>query len=146
MTFISLFYILYKIDLRNKFSPSMLTAEFNKLSLCRMLDCKIRYPRLRQGNEFGSFTFGSNQIRMPNIKSAKKALRQSIKRRKINLKRKDDLKEVIKQYKKLTATNKEEAKKYLSQVYKKLDKTAKVNLIKKNKANRLKSRLAKLVK
>ena len=82
---------------------------------------------------------------MPIIKSAKKALRQNIRRRKINLKRKADLKSVIKQYKKLVSSNKEEAKKYLAQVYKKLDKSAKVNLIKKNKASRLKSRLSKLV-
>ena len=82
---------------------------------------------------------------MPIIKSAKKALRQNIRRRKINLKRKADLKSIIKQYKKLVYSNKDEAKKYLAQVYKKLDKSAKVNLIKKNKASRLKSRLAKLV-
>ena len=84
---------------------------------------------------------------MPIIKSAKKALRQNIKHRKINLKRKAELKAVIKQYKKLiTAGQKEEAKKYLSQVYKKLDKAAKVELIKKNRASRLKSRLSKLLK
>ncbi len=84
---------------------------------------------------------------MPKIKSAKKALRQNIKRRKKNIKVKTELKAVIKQYKKLiTESKKEEAKKYLSQVYKKLDKTAKVNLIKKNKASRLKSRLSKLLK
>jgi small subunit ribosomal protein S20 len=83
---------------------------------------------------------------MPITKSAKKALRQNIRRRKINLKRKVELKSVIKQFKKLAAENKEEAKKYLSQVYKKLDKSAKVNLIKKNKAARLKSRLSKLTK
>ena len=83
---------------------------------------------------------------MPIIKSAKKALRQNIRRRKINLKRKADLKSIIKQYKKLVSSNKEEAKKYLPQVYKKLDKSAKVNLIKKNKASRLKSRLSALLK
>lgn len=81
---------------------------------------------------------------MPRIKSAKKALRQNIKRRKVNVKRKTELKTVIKKYKKLIAEKKiEEAKKLLSEVYKKLDKSAKVNLIKKNKAGRLKSRLAK---
>ncbi len=84
---------------------------------------------------------------MPIIKSAKKALRQNIKRRQINVKRKTELKSVIKQYKKLlTDGNLEEAKKHLPQVYKKLDKSAKVNLIKKNKAGRLKSRLAKKLK
>lgn len=83
---------------------------------------------------------------MPYTSSAKKALRQNIKRRAKNVKRKTELKAVIKQYKKLAADNKDEAKKFLPQVYKKLDKTAKVKLIKKNKASRLKSRLSKLVK
>lgn len=83
---------------------------------------------------------------MPKIQSAKKALRQNIKRRKANVKKKTELKSVIKQYKKMASENKEEAKKYLSQVYKKLDKSAKVNLIKKNRASRMKSRLSRLVK
>jgi small subunit ribosomal protein S20 len=83
---------------------------------------------------------------MPITRSAKKALRQNVRRRKQNIKRKTDLKSVIKQYKKIIASgDKEEAKKYLSQVYKKLDKAAKVNLIKKNRAARLKSRLSKLL-
>jgi len=83
---------------------------------------------------------------MPITKSAKKALRQNIRRRKRNLQRKAELKSVIKQYKKLIAAGeKEKAKECLSQVYKKLDKAAKVNLIKKNKAARLKSRLSKLL-
>jgi small subunit ribosomal protein S20 len=81
---------------------------------------------------------------MPIIKSAKKALRQNIRRRKTNVKRKTELKSVIKQFKKLVVEGKkEEAQKYLSQVYKKLDKSTKVNLIKKNKASRIKSRLSK---
>ncbi|MBI5306157.1 30S ribosomal protein S20 [Candidatus Wolfebacteria bacterium] len=84
---------------------------------------------------------------MPIIKSAEKALRQNIRRRKINVARKTELKSVIKQFKKLIIEGKkDEAKNYLSQVYKKLDKSAKVNLIKKNKASRLKSRLSKLIK
>ncbi len=81
---------------------------------------------------------------MPITKSAKKALRQNIRRRKVNVKRKTELKSVIKQFKRLIDEGKkDEAKKYLSQVYKKLDKSAKVNIIKKNKASRLKSRLSK---
>jgi small subunit ribosomal protein S20 len=84
---------------------------------------------------------------MPIIKSAKKALRQNIRRRKINLKRKAELKSVIKEYKKIiNAGKKEKAKENLSLVYKKLDKAAKINLIKKNKAARLKSKLSKLTK
>jgi len=81
---------------------------------------------------------------MPKIQSAKKALRQNIKRREQNLKRKKQLQAVIKNFKKLVSENKkEEAKKYLANVYKNLDKMAKINFIKKNKANRLKSRLAR---
>ncbi|MBN2197925.1 30S ribosomal protein S20 [Candidatus Wolfebacteria bacterium] len=88
---------------------------------------------------------------MPNTKSAEKALRQTIRRRKRNIKKKKDLKETIKQYKKLISDpnasgQDEKIKQSLSLVYKKLDKAAKVNLIKKNKANRLKSRLTKKIK
>ncbi|MEK7162763.1 MAG: 30S ribosomal protein S20 [Patescibacteria group bacterium] len=83
---------------------------------------------------------------MPIIKSAKKALRQNISRRRKNLKKKAELKTIIKQYKKaVTTKDKEKTAEYLSQVYKKLDKAAKTNLIKKNKASRLKSRLSKLL-
>ncbi|MCX6702841.1 MAG: 30S ribosomal protein S20 [Candidatus Wolfebacteria bacterium] len=83
---------------------------------------------------------------MPKIKSAKKALRQNVKRRAVNEKRKIDLKTVIKDFKKMIETGKQdEAKAFLSTVYKKLDKSEKVDLIKKNKASRLKSRLTKLV-
>jgi len=83
---------------------------------------------------------------VPIIKSAKKALRQNIRRRKKNVKKKAELKTVIKQYKKLIAAGeKNKAAEFLSQVYKKLDKAAKAKLIKKNKASRLKSRLSKLL-
>jgi len=84
---------------------------------------------------------------MPRTESVKKAMRQSAKKRLVNIKRKTDLKTVIKEYKNLVAAGKkEEAAKLLPQVYKKLDKTAKVKVIKNNKASRLKSRLSKLVK
>ena len=81
---------------------------------------------------------------MPNTQSAKKALRQNISRRKRNLERAGETKTVIKKYKNLITQNKkDEAAKELSNVYKKLDKLAKSGYIKKNKANRLKSRLAR---
>jgi len=81
---------------------------------------------------------------MPRIKSAKKALRQSEKRSGENLKKMNSLKTTIKSYKKtLSAGDKEIIKSSLSDAYKALDKAAKTNLIKRNKANRLKSRLAK---
>ena len=84
---------------------------------------------------------------MPNTKSATKASRQSVRENKKNVKRKNELKATVKQYKKLIADGKkEDARKFISTVYKKLDKTAKKKIIKKNKANRLKSRLSKLAK
>lgn len=84
---------------------------------------------------------------MPVTKSAKKALRQTVRRRKKNLSEGSKLKAAIKQYKKLTASGKlQEADKYLPTVYRLLDKGAKTNLIKKNKASRLKSRLSRQLK
>lgn len=81
---------------------------------------------------------------MPKIKSARKALRQNLKRKQANLIRKQTFKGVIKTYRELVRADKiEEAKKQLSQIYKSLDKSAKTNLLKRGKARRLKSRLAK---
>jgi small subunit ribosomal protein S20 len=81
---------------------------------------------------------------MPITKSAKKALRQSEKRRSINKKNNKIVKAEIKKLQKLIDSNKiNEAKEQLKIVYKKLDKAAKTNLIKDNKASRLKSRLTK---
>lgn len=82
---------------------------------------------------------------MPITKSAKKALRQSIRRRKYNLKRKEAIKTVVKKIKKeLKNKNKEEAMKLLPLAYKAFDKAAKTGVIKKNAASRKKSRLTKL--
>ena len=81
---------------------------------------------------------------MPITSSAKKALRQSIKRRTGNLLRKKNLSNTIRKYKKLVEEkNMEEAKKMLPLVFKTIDKTAKVGFIKDNKASRLKSRLSR---
>ena len=83
---------------------------------------------------------------MPIIKSAKKALRQSIRRKAKNLKRKEALKIAVKKIKKgLKDKNKEEVAKLLSSVYKAYDKAAKTGVIKKNTASRKKSRLTKMV-
>ncbi len=82
---------------------------------------------------------------MPITSSAKKALRQSVRRRERNIKRKDAYKSAVKIYKKLLAAkNIKEAQAKLAAAYKALDKAAKTGAIKKNKAARLKSRLAKL--
>jgi len=79
-------------------------------------------------------------------KSAKKAYRQNLKRKAHNAKNKMALKKLIKEYKKL-ASSKElaKAKEKISGVYKALDKAAKTNLLKKNTASRMKSRLTKLI-
>lgn len=84
---------------------------------------------------------------MPIIKSAKKALRQSLKRRKANIKKKEAVKKTAKEIKTLFAGNKkEEALKLLPQAYKLIDKAAKTGILKKNTAGRRKSQLAKLFK
>jgi small subunit ribosomal protein S20 len=79
-------------------------------------------------------------------KAAQKALRQSKRRRAINIKRQTNLKILLKEVKLLISQKKtDEAKKLLPKVYKILDKSAKVGLIKKNTASRKKSRIAKLI-
>ncbi|HEY4523914.1 MAG TPA: 30S ribosomal protein S20 [Candidatus Paceibacterota bacterium] len=84
---------------------------------------------------------------MPITSSAKKALRQNIKRRKTNAIKIAALKKVLKNYKKVLASKKmDDAKKFLPGVYQALDKAAKINLIKKGTASRIKSRLAKKIK
>ena len=73
-------------------------------------------------------------------KSAKKALRQSERRRIQNREWKDKLKAAIKE----AAEKKTPAA--LSLAYKIIDKSAKAGIIKRNKAARVKSRLSKLLK
>jgi len=83
---------------------------------------------------------------MPKTKSAKKSLRKSRKRRIENLKIKEKIKKIKKEIKKLVQENRaEEAKKLLPLFYKALDKAAKRGTIKEGKANREKSKIAKLL-
>ncbi len=83
---------------------------------------------------------------MPITKSAKKALRQSRKRRIRNLIYKKKIKRLLKEVRTLVSQKKiEEAKKLLPQVYKILDKAAKTGVIKENTAARKKSRITKLI-
>jgi len=85
-------------------------------------------------------------IYMAITKAAQKALRQSKRRRTVNIKRQINLKNLLKEVKILVSQKKiEEAKKILPQVYQILDKSAKVGLIKKNTASRRKSRITKLI-
>ena len=83
---------------------------------------------------------------MPIKKAAKKALRQSFKRRSRNLSYENKIKSLIKKARTLVSQKKiNEAKSFLPQVYQALDKAAKVGVIKKNAAARKKSRITKLV-
>jgi small subunit ribosomal protein S20 len=83
---------------------------------------------------------------MPRTKSAKKALRKSEKRRIENLRIKEKIKKLKKEIKKLIQENKiEEAKKLLPLFYKALDKAAKKGTVKEGKADREKSKIAKLL-
>jgi small subunit ribosomal protein S20 len=78
--------------------------------------------------------------------SAKKALRQSKRKKEGNRIRKDATKKLLKELASLVSQKKaKEAKEFLAKVYQAIDKTAKAGLIKKNAAARRKSSLAKAV-
>jgi len=82
----------------------------------------------------------------PIIKSAKKALRQSKKRKALNIKKKDRMKKLIKELRVFVDEKKtEEAKNFLPKVYKAIDKAEKSGVIKKNTTARKKSRLTRIV-
>ena len=80
---------------------------------------------------------------MPITKSAKKALRQNLTNRARNTAKKEAYKKAVKVYRKIVVEKKADAAAELSKAFQALDKAAKTNVITKNKANRLKSRLAK---
>jgi len=84
---------------------------------------------------------------MPITKSAKKSIKKNSRNRTSNLKKMTVFKKTKKEFLKLVENGKiDEAKKMESQLYKILDKATKTNLMKKNKANREKSRLIKKLK
>jgi small subunit ribosomal protein S20 len=84
---------------------------------------------------------------MPITKSAKKALRQSLRRRARNLEKKEAFKNVLKEIRRLVEAKKiKEAEALVPGAYKALDKAAKTGVIKKNTASRKKSRLMKLLR
>jgi small subunit ribosomal protein S20 len=83
---------------------------------------------------------------MPITKSAKKALRQSRRKRLFNLRRSKKMKSLVKQVRDLIKEKKKkEALKILPETYKAIDKAAKRGVIKKNTASRKKSRLTKAI-
>ncbi|MDP2926549.1 MAG: 30S ribosomal protein S20 [bacterium] len=84
---------------------------------------------------------------MPITESAKKAWRQSGRRRKQNQLAKNKIKKLEKMIESLLAQKKViEAKNLLPQISQALDKAAKIGVIKKNKASRKISRASHLVK
>jgi len=79
---------------------------------------------------------------IPNTKTAKKSLRQSRKRRERNLRRKQVLHRMVKQFKKaIAAGDKARAQELMPQLMKAADKAAQRNVIHSRKAARIKSRL-----
>lgn len=77
---------------------------------------------------------------MPIIKSASKKLRHDIKRTKTTMKVRKSVNASVK------VVRKSPTKKTLTEAFSQLDKAAKRNIIHKNKAARLKSRLSRLLK
>lgn len=84
---------------------------------------------------------------MPITRSAKKALRQSKRKKVNNVKTAKAMKDVVKKVKQLkTKGEAKDALKTLSEAYQAIDKAAKRGIIKKGAADRKKSRLAKSLK
>lgn len=82
---------------------------------------------------------------MPNTKSAQKELRKSVKREVANVKVKNVMKTAVKKSLKKLAAEDKSVKEDLALIMKAVDKAAKKGVIKKQAANRKKSRLAKKI-
>lgn len=83
---------------------------------------------------------------MPITKSAKKAIRGSLRKKAVNDQSKRAMKEIIKKIEKSAKGDKAAASKMLSSAFSIIDKAFKKGIIKKNNAARKKSRLAKITK
>jgi small subunit ribosomal protein S20 len=84
---------------------------------------------------------------MPITRSAKKALRSSLRKKSVNDRRKKNYKEAVKKVTKLVkGKNKDEGKKSLALAYKAIDKAAKQGVISKNTAARRKSLVSRMTK
>lgn len=83
---------------------------------------------------------------MPNTSSAKKAMRQSLRRKTINLRTKSKYKTAVKSTRQSIADGDKTASvENLKQAMSQLDKAVKKNVLHKNTASRKKSRLAKAI-
>ncbi len=88
----------------------------------------------------------SEVIEIPNIRSAKKRLRQSEKRHRLNRSRKAAIKQVAKQIRlHLASQDKQAALSLLPKLNKAADKAASHHALHKNKASRIKSRFMKKI-
>ena len=83
---------------------------------------------------------------MPITKSAKKAIRVSLRKRSVNDRRKNAMKDAIKKFEKALKEDKKKATSMLPGVFQAIDKAAKRGIIKANNAGRKKSRLSRLIK
>ena len=84
---------------------------------------------------------------MPITKGAKKTLRASARKRIFNMRRKAEMRDIVKDLKKaVLAKEKNKARELIPKVYKAIDKAAKRGVIKKNTAARKKKNAAALVK
>ena len=83
---------------------------------------------------------------MPITKSAKKAVRGSLRKKTRNDSRKRVMKDIIKKIEKTAKKDKKGAEAMLRQAFKAIDKAAKRGVIKKNNASRKKSRLSRITK
>ena len=82
---------------------------------------------------------------MPQTKSAKKALRSSKRKQEFNTARKWKLKKSLKELRKGIQNGAKDIEQTVAKVYSALDKAVKTNLIHKKRADRKKSRVAKMV-
>jgi small subunit ribosomal protein S20 len=111
------------------------------------LQQKNKYDKMQKVSEL----LVNNQCKlsvyfMPITKSAKKALRQSKRRKKENLTWKMKIKNLQQEIKNLVEEKKiDKARELLPTFYKTIDKAAKSNIIKKNTAARKKSRMTSFV-
>lgn len=84
---------------------------------------------------------------MPITASAKKAMRGSLRKKKVNDLRKKTMKDEMKKVERLVREKKvDEARKLVPKVFQVIDKAAKKGVIKKNNAANKKSRMSKITK
>lgn len=82
---------------------------------------------------------------MPVTKSAKKAMRSSLRKRVYNLQRKFKIKNALKELRRVLKIKPQEYQASLNKVYSNLDKAVKTGLLHRKAANRKKSNTIKLV-